>query len=101
MKNSLKIFWVEDKMVNFQYQIDQCHIDLEFHRQKLRLLDSEIGTELFSKKPEEYRRDIEWHSQKIRETKKELEKNNESLFEHMKEFAMDKKLQEDDDRRHV
>ena len=65
MKNSLKIFWVEDKMVNFQYQIDQCHIDLEFHRQKLRMLDSEIGTELFSKKPEEYKRDIEWYTQKI------------------------------------
>ena len=44
MKNSLKIFWIEDKMVNCQYQIDQCHIDLEFHRQKLRILDSEIGT---------------------------------------------------------
>ena len=101
MKNSLKIFWIEDKMVNCQYQIDQCHIDLEFYRQKLRLLDSEIGTELFSKKPEEYRRDIEWYTQKIRETKKELEKSNELLFEHMKEFAMDKKLQEDNDRRHA
>ena len=92
---------IKDLIANIQHNIGKYSADLECYRQKLKMLDSEIETELFSKKPEEYRRDIEWHTQKIRETKKELEKNNESLFEHMKEFAMDKKLQEDDDRRHV
>jgi len=100
MKHSLKSFWAEDKMVNIQYEIDQCRIDLEFHRQKLRILDSEIGTQLFSKKPLEYKRDMDWHTQKIRETNKELEKSNESLFTHMKEFAMEQKFQEDNDRRY-
>ena len=92
---------IKDLIANIQHNISKYSADLECYRQKLRMLDSEIGTELFSKKPEEYRRDIEWYTQKIRETKKGLEKSNELLFEHMKEFAMDKKLQEDNDRRHA
>ena len=91
---------IKDLIANIQHNISKYSADLECYRQKLRMLDSEIGTELFSKKPEEYRRDIEWHTQKIRETKKELEKSNESLFTHMKEFAMEQKFQEDNDRRY-
>ena len=62
-----------------QCNIDKYRADLECNRQKLRILDSEIGTELFSKKPVEYRRDIEIITEEIRETEKELEKSNESL----------------------
>jgi hypothetical protein len=68
-----------DTIAAIQYNIDKYSTDLECYRQKLRILDSEIGTELFSKKPVEYRNDVESITARIIETKKELEKSNESL----------------------
>ena len=70
---------IKDLIANIQHNISKYSADLEFHRQKLRMLDSEIGTELFSKKPEEYRNDVEHITGSINDTKKELEKSNELL----------------------
>jgi len=95
MKYSLKSFWSESKMINMQYDIDKFRVDLEYHKQKLRMLDTEIGKKLFSRSPDEYRLEIEYHTRKIREKDKKLEESNESLFTHMKEFAIEQKFQED------
>ena len=64
---------------DIQCNIDEYCTNLERYRQKLRMLDSEIGTESFSKKPVEYRNDVEHITARIVDTKKELEKSNESL----------------------
>ena len=70
---------VKDSIANIQHNIDKYSADLECYRQKLRIPDSEIGTELVSKKPVGCRNDITNITEKIIETKKELEKSNESL----------------------
>ena len=70
---------VKDSIANIQHNIGKYSADLECYRQKLRMLDSEIGTESFSKKPVEYRNDVEHITARIVDTKKELEKSNESL----------------------
>ena len=70
---------VKDSIANIQHNIGKYSTDLECYRQKLRMLDSEIGTESFSKKPVEYRNDVEHITARIVDTKKELEKSNESL----------------------
>ena len=70
---------VKDSIANIQHNIGKYSADLEYYRQKLRMLDSKIGTESFSKKPVEYRNDVEHITARILDTKKELEKSNESL----------------------
>ena len=70
---------IKDLIANIQHNIGKYSADLECYRQKLRMLDRKIGTELFSKKAVECRNDIANITEEIRETKKELEKSNESL----------------------
>ena len=70
---------IKDLIANIQHNIGKYSADLECYRQKLRMLDRKIGTESFSKKPVEYRNDVEHITARIADTKKELEKSNESL----------------------
>ena len=70
---------IKDLIANIQHNIGKYSADLECYRQKLRMLDRKIGTESFSKKPVEYRNDVEYITARIVDTKKELEKSNESL----------------------
>ena len=70
---------IKDLIANIQHNIGKYSADLECYRQKLRMLDSKIGTESFSKKPVEYRNDVEYITARIVDTKKELEKSNQSL----------------------
>ena len=70
---------VKDSIANIQHNIGKYSADLECYRQKLRMLDSKIGTELVSKKAVECRNDIANITEEIRETKNELEKSNELL----------------------
>jgi len=70
---------IKDLIANIQHNIGKYGADLECYRQKLRMLDSKIGTESFSKKPVEYRNDVEHITARIVDTKKELEKSNQSL----------------------
>ena len=70
---------IKDSIANIQHSIGKYSADLECYRQKLRILDSKIRTELVSKKAVECRKDIANITEKIRETKKELEKSNELL----------------------
>ena len=62
---------IKDLIANIQHNIGKYSADLECYRQKLRMLDRKIGTEYVGK----------WANitEEIRETKKELEKSNESL----------------------
>ena len=70
---------IKDLIANIQHNIGKYSADLECYRQKLRMLDRKIGTESFSKKPVGYRNDVEHITARIVDTKKELEKSNESL----------------------
>ena len=70
---------IKDLIANIQHNIGKYSADLECYRQKLIMLDRKIGTESFSKKPVGYRNDVEHITARIVDTKKELEKSNESL----------------------
>jgi len=70
---------IQNLIANIQHNIGKYSADLECYQQKLVLLDSKIGTESFSKKPVEYRNDVEHITARIVDTKKELEKSNQSL----------------------
>ena len=70
---------IKDLIANIQHNISKYSADLECYRQKLRMLDSEIGTELFSKKPVEYRNDVESITARIIESNDVLKKSNEVL----------------------
>ena len=70
---------IQNLIANIQHNIGKYSADLECYQQKLVLLDSKIGTESFSKKPVEYRNDVEYITARIVDTKKELEKSNQSL----------------------
>ena len=79
MKQSKNDTEIKYTITDIQYNIDKYCTNLEEHRQRLRILGSEIGTESFSKNPVEYRNDVVIITERIIETNKVLEKSNELL----------------------
>ena len=64
---------------DIQCNIDEYCTNLETYRQTLRILGSQIGTELFSEKSVEYRNDVESITARIMESNDVLKKSNVAL----------------------
>jgi hypothetical protein len=79
MKQSTSDAEIKYTIVDIQQNIDEYCTNLEKYRQRVRMLGSKIGTELFFKKSVEYRNDVEHLTARIKESNKVWGKSNELL----------------------